>query len=121
MFWPFAFPTKNQSQTHYFQNFLVTKYLRGPFKKYVRSKFGNFELLPPCTLLYAFEVSPSQKSIGGYVGSAKYLTESITYSYIPYMKVIALLRKFCTPHHIRLCLDFDFMIFSLRKSFLINE
>ena len=28
MFWPSVFPTKNQSQTHYFENFLVTEYLR---------------------------------------------------------------------------------------------
>ena len=27
-FWLFVFPTKNQGQIHYFQNFLVTKYLR---------------------------------------------------------------------------------------------
>ena len=28
MFWPSVFPTKNQSEIHYFQNFSVTKYLR---------------------------------------------------------------------------------------------
>ena len=33
MFWSFVFPTKSQSQTHYFQKFLVTKYLRTAYSK----------------------------------------------------------------------------------------
>ena len=28
MFWPSVFPTKSHYQIHYFQNFLVTEYLR---------------------------------------------------------------------------------------------
>ena len=28
MFWPSVFPTNNQKEIHYCQNFLVTKYLR---------------------------------------------------------------------------------------------
>ena len=33
MFRPFVFPTKNQSQIHYFQNFLFTKYLKKMLKQ----------------------------------------------------------------------------------------
>ena len=33
MFRPFVFPTKNQSQIHYFQNFLFTEYLKKRLKQ----------------------------------------------------------------------------------------